>query len=357
MTATAGRRWQGIVREHGELLGLPSDLEPVSLGEGGTPLLEAPVVSSRVGAPVYLKLEGANPTGSFKDRGMTVAVSRARAAGARVVLCASTGNTSASAAAYAARGGLGCGVVLPAGRVARGKLAQALQHGATIVPIDGGFDEALALVRRLADGERAVLVNSVNPDRILGQETAALEVAAELGHPPDLLALPVGNAGNITAYWHGFRRLVEAGRLADGARLPVLLGVQAAGSAPLVVGHEVDEPVTVASAIRIGRPASAERARVAVGESGGRFLAVTDEQILAAYHLLGEKEGVFCEPASAASVAGVLQSGYRGPGPVVCVLTGHGLKDPDTASAERSMPPACPAALDAVAERLGLSSL
>jgi threonine synthase len=307
-------------------------LEPgdpvVTLNEGSTPLVEAPVISQRVGARVLLKLEGANPTGSFKDRGMTVAVSRAAGAGAEAVICASTGNTAASAAAYAARAGLRGAVIVPEGKIAIGKLAQALMHGARVIALKGNFDQALEIVRGLAAAHPVELVNSVNPYRIEGQKTAAFEVAEELGSAPDALAIPVGNAGNVTAWQRGFTELGAA---------PVLYGFQAAGAAPLVHGAPVDEPETIASAIRIGKPARWEEAMAAFTGSRGRVEAVTDEQIIDAYRLLAAREGVFCEPASAASVAGILAHGLPvadGAAPaetVVCVLTGHGLKDPDTA--------------------------
>jgi len=300
----------------------------VTLNEGSTPLVEAPAISERVGARVLLKLEGANPTGSFKDRGMTVAVSRAKGAGAEAVICASTGNTAASAAAYAARAGMRGAVIVPEGKIAVGKLAQALMHGARVIALRGNFDDALRIVRELADRHAVELVNSVNPHRIEGQKTAAFEVIEDLGEAPDALAIPVGNAGNITAYWRGF---------GEAATAPVLYGFQAAGAAPLVEGHPIEHPETIASAIRIGNPARWEEAMDAVTASRGRIAAVTDEQILDAYRFLAAREGVFCEPASAASVAGILAhglpvvAGAEPPATVVCVLTGHGLKDPDTA--------------------------
>jgi threonine synthase len=307
-------------------------LEPgdpvVSLNEGSTPLIEAGRLSERLGVRAYLKFEGANPTGSFKDRGMTVAVSRAKGRGAEAVICASTGNTAASAAAYAARAGLRGAVIVPEGKIAIGKLAQALMHGARVVALQGNFDEALQIVRQLAAKHPIELVNSVNPFRIEGQKTAAFEVVEELGEAPGALAIPVGNAGNVTAYWRGFQELGTA---------PVLYGFQAEGSAPLVQGAPVPNPETVASAIRIGNPARWEEAMAAFTASRGRVAAVSDEQILDAYRWLAASEGVFCEPASAASVAGLLAHGLpvaEGAAPpesVVCVLTGHGLKDPDTA--------------------------
>ncbi|HKJ36204.1 MAG TPA: threonine synthase [Solirubrobacterales bacterium] len=300
----------------------------VSLSEGSTPLVPAPRLSERIGARAYLKFEGANPTGSFKDRGMTVAVSRAVATGAEAVICASTGNTAASAAAYAARAGLRGAVIVPEGKIAIGKLAQALIHGARVVALRGNFDDALRIVRELAGSHPIELVNSVNPFRIEGQKTAAFEVCDELGEAPAALAIPVGNAGNVTAWARGFSEYGED---------PVLYGFQAEGAAPLVSGEPVANPETVASAIRIGNPARWEEAMAAFTGSRGRVAAVSDEQILDAYRFLAAEEGVFCEPASAASVAGVLAHGLPThedvppPESVVCVLTGHGLKDPDTA--------------------------
>jgi threonine synthase len=307
-------------------------LEPgdpvVSLNEGSTPLIEAERLSERLGVQAYLKFEGANPTGSFKDRGMTVAVSRAKGRGAEAIICASTGNTAASAAAYAARAGLRGAVIVPEGKIAIGKLAQALMHGARVIALQGNFDEALRIVRELAGKHPIELVNSINPFRIEGQKTAAFEVVEELGEAPGALAIPVGNAGNVTAYWRGFEQLGTA---------PVLYGFQAEGAAPLVHGAPVANPETVASAIRIGNPARWEEAMTSITASRGRVAAVSDEQILDAYRWLAANEGVFCEPASAASVAGLLAHGLpvveEAPPPesVVCVLTGHGLKDPDTA--------------------------
>jgi threonine synthase len=293
----------------------------VSLGEGSTPLIHAPRLSERAGAEVWLKVEGANPTGSFKDRGMTCAVSAAVREGAEAIVCASTGNTAASAAAYAARAGLRGAVIVPDGKIATGKLAQALAHGARVVALRGSFDQALELVRELVDRHPIALVNSVNDFRMEGQKTAAFEVVDELGEL-DALCIPVGNAGNITAYWRGFRE-TEA--------RPRMYGFQAEGAAPLVRGEPVAEPETVASAIRIGNPARWEDAMAAMTDSGGRVSAVSDEQILAAYRFLAAEEGTFCEPASAASVAGLLVHGAGDAERVVCVLTGHGLKDPDTA--------------------------
>jgi threonine synthase len=296
-------------------------VEPlVSLEEGDTPLVPAPWLSERTGCDVHLKVEGANPTGSFKDRGMTVAVSAAIAEGAKAVICASTGNTAASAAAYAARAGLTGAVIVPEGKIATGKLAQALMHGARVIALRGNFDQALTLVRELTDRHPIALVNSVNDYRIEGQKTGAFEVCDQLGEAPDVLCIPVGNAGNVTAWWKGFSEYEAA---------PELHGYQAAGAAPLVEGAPVEAPETVASAIRIGNPARWEDAMNAFTASRGQVRSVTDEQILDAYRLLASREGVFCEPASAASVAGLLAHGAHGR--VVCVLTGHGLKDPQTA--------------------------
>ena len=296
-------------------------VEPlVTMGEGDTPLVLAEHLSELTGCEVWLKVEGANPTGSFKDRGMTVAVSAAVQEGAEVVVCASTGNTAASAAAYAARAGLRGAVIVPEGKIATGKLAQALMHGARVVALRGNFDQALAVVRELAALHPVSLVNSVNEYRIEGQKTAAFEVVDSLGEAPDVLCIPVGNAGNVTAYWRGFCELGAA---------PALHGYQAEGAAPLVHGAPVAQPETVASAIRIGNPARWEDAMGAFTASRGAVRALSDAEILDAYTLLGAREGVFCEPASAASVAGLLK--YGAEGRVVCVLTGHGLKDPQTA--------------------------
>jgi len=317
-----------LIERYRDRLPLEDGDPVVSLNEGSTPLIEAPRLSDRLEVRAYLKFEGANPTGSFKDRGMTVAVSRAKGRGAEAVICASTGNTAASAAAYAARAGMRGAVIVPEGKIAIGKLAQALMHGARVIALQGNFDEALRIVRELADKHPIELVNSVNPFRIEGQKTAAFEVVEELGEAPGALAIPVGNAGNVTAYWRGFEEL--------GAT-PVVYGFQAEGAAPLVHGAPVADPETVASAIRIGNPARWEEAMAAFTSSRGRVAAVSDEQILDAYHWLAASEGVFCEPASAASVAGLLAHGLpvaedaARPESVVCVLTGHGLKDPDTA--------------------------
>ena len=296
----------------------------VTLQEGSTPVLRAPVLSERLGANVRLKLEGANPTGSFKDRGMTCAVSAAVREGAKAVICASTGNTAASAAAYAARAGITCAVIVPEGKIAQGKMAQTLAHGARVISLAGNFDQALVLVRELTDTHPIVLVNSVNEFRIEGQKTAAFELHDALAGTLEVLCIPVGNAGNITSYWRGFKEMGAA---------PRLFGFQAAGAAPLVLGHPVEHPETVASAIRIGNPVRWEDAMAATTESRGSIRAVSDEEILAAYRLLAAKEGIFCEPASAASVAGLLKYGADGASEIVCVLTGRGLKDPETAIA------------------------
>ncbi|MEX2323118.1 MAG: threonine synthase [Acidimicrobiia bacterium] len=336
---------RGVIERYRDRLPITDATPIITLGEGSTPLIPAPRISELVGREVWLKVEGANPTGSFKDRGMTVAVSKAVEAGATAVVCASTGNTSASAAAYAARAGIECVVVLPAGNVALGKLAQAVRHGATVVAVDSGFDEALTVVRALGERPGVALVNSVNPYRLAGQESAAWEVVDDLGLAPAVHSLPVGNAGNISAYWAGYRAVGEA---------PQMWGFQAAGAAPLVSGEIVDHPETVATAIRIGNPASWEKAIDARDGSGGRIEAVTDDQILAAYDLLAAEEGVFCEPASAAGVAGILAfAGELPEGPIVCTLTGHGLKDPGTALDGIGAPETVPATLEEVLDRLG----
>jgi threonine synthase len=314
--------WPGLIEAFRDRLDIDPSTTAITLLEGNTPLLAAPKLSTMVGREVFLKVEGANPTGSFKDRGMTLAVSKAVAAGVRAVVCASTGNTSASAAAYAARAGIEAIVILPAGNVALGKLAQSVRHGARIVAVDGNFDDAMRVVREMASDEVA-LVNSVNPDRIDGQQTVAWEVIDALGKAPGTHCLPVGNAGNITAHWKGYSA-ADAG--------PVMWGFQAAGAAPIVHGEPIDHPETIATAIRIGDPASWTEAVTARDESGGIIGAVSDTEILDAYDLLAASEGVFCEPASAASVAGLLANRADLPdGPVVCTITGHGLKDPATA--------------------------
>jgi len=328
----------GLIDRYRHRLPFAADDPVVTLQEGSTPLVRAPRISEEAGVEVWLKLEGANPTGSFKDRGMTCAVSDAVRSGAEAVICASTGNTAASLAAYAARAGIGGAVIVPEGKIAAGKLAQALMHGARVIALRGNFDEALELVRELTSRHPIALVNSVNPFRIEGQKTAAFELVDELGEV-DAICIPVGNAGNITAYWRGF---CEAGHE------PRMLGFQAAGAAPLVHGKRVARPETVASAIRIGNPARWEDAMAAVTDSRGAIEAVTDEEILAAYRMLASREGVFCEPASAASVAGLLKHGAPGASRVVCVLTGHGLKDPQTALEQSGSVVPCEPELEAV---------
>ncbi len=324
--------WQGVIEAYRPFLPVSDKTPVVTLHEGNTPLLPAPRISQKLKLRVFLKFEGQNPTGSFKDRGMTVAISKALEGGARAVMCASTGNTSASAAAYAARAGLKCIVLVPEGYVALGKLVQALVYGAEVISIQGNFDAALKIVRKITGEYPITLVNSLNPNRIEGQKTAAFEVCDQLGGPPDYLALPVGNAGNITAYWKGFREYHAAGKI---PRLPRMLGFQAEGAAPIVRGEVVPNPTTVATAIRIGNPASWQGALRAVNESGGLITTVSDAEILSAYALVAREEGLFVEPASAAALAGVLKlasQGYFQEGStVVCIMTGHGLKDPDTA--------------------------
>jgi threonine synthase len=325
-----------VIEEYRDRLPFDDAVEIVTLGEGGTPLVPARHLSSVTGCDVWLKCEGVNPTGSFKDRGMTSAITHARAAGARTVICASTGNTSASAAAYATAAGLGCAVLVPEGKIALGKLSQAIAHGATLLQVDGNFDDCLTLARKLAEAYPVELVNSVNPLRIQGQKTAAFEVVDALGDAPDIHCLPVGNAGNITAYWLGYQEYAASSdQPGPATRTPAMWGFQAAGAAPIVLGHPVDQPDTIASAIRIGNPASWRQAVAARDDSGGLIEAVTDEQILAAHRILSAQEGVFVEPASAASAAGLLAmhaAGRLAPGQrVVCTVTGHGLKDPEWA--------------------------
>ncbi len=343
--------WRGIIEEYRAFLPVDEGTPVVTLQEGATPLLPAPRLSERVGAEVWLKYEGANPTGSFKDRGMTMAISKALEEKAEAVICASTGNTSASAAAYASRAGITCAVLIPEGYIALGKLAQALIHGARVLQIRGNFDHAFAIVRSLAERYPVTVVNSVNPFRLEGQKTAAFEVADSLGDAPHVHCIPVGNAGNITAYWKGYRAYQDAGRT---TRLPAMCGFQAAGAAPLVVGHPVENPETVATAIRIGNPASWYGATAAAAESGGGITAVTDDEILRAYGFLAAEEAVFCEPASAASVAGLLKIGAPEGATVVCTLTGHGLKDPDRAIAQIAVPVPIDPEEDAVRAELGL---
>jgi threonine synthase len=348
-------RWTGLINAYRDRLPVSDRTPVVTLNEGNTPLLDAPRLSEQVGARVMLKIEGANPTGSFKDRGMTVAISKAAEEGAKVVVCASTGNTSASAAAYAARAGMIAAVVIPDGHVALGKLAQALIHGAKVVPVRGSFDDALNVVRELGERGGVTVVNSINPFRIEGQKTAAFEICDALGEAPDVHCIPVGNAGNITAYWKGYSEYAHEGIT---KKRPRMLGWQASGSAPLVHGEPVAHPETIATAIRIGNPASWDSAIAARDESGGTIEAVTDAQILDAYRLLASLEGVFVEPASAASVAGLLRGATMGllerDEIVVCTVTGHGLKDPNRAIAEIEPRPAVDANVEQVLEELGL---
>ncbi len=364
-------QWRGVIREYADRLPMLAGAPVVTLCEGGTPLIEAEQLSKRVDARVFVKFEGLNPTGSFKDRGMTTAMSMAAKSCAKAVICASTGNTSASAAAYATKAGMACGVLVPAGKIAMGKLSQAIAHGATLLQVDGNFDDCLTVARKLADAYPVELVNSVNPARIEGQKTASFEIVDALGDAPDIHCLPVGNAGNITAYWRGYREYRDgtpgaagaAGTEGPATRLPRMWGFQAAGSAPIVLGHPVDDPDTIATAIRIGNPASWTQAEEARDASGGLIDAVTDEQILAAHRLLSSTEGIFVEPASAASVAGLLAMHEAGRVPagatIVCTVTGHGLKDPGwalkTADGSEIAPTRVPVDAVSAASALGLA--
>ena len=334
-------RWRGVIEEYRKFLPVTDRTPVVTLGEGNTPLIRATGLAKRIAPDIdlYLKFEGINPTGSFKDRGMTMAISKAVESGANAVICASTGNTSASAAAYGARAGLAVYVLIPAGKIAMGKLSQAMMHQATVIQIEGNFDQALTIVKDLSVIHHIELVNSINPYRIEGQKTAAMEVCDQLGDAPTVHVLPVGNAGNITAYWKGYQQYRAANQ---STRLPRMVGFQAAGAAPIVLGRIVDHPQTVATAIRIGNPASWDAALVAVKESMGAIDSVSDEEILQAYTTVASTEGIFCEPASAASVAGVMKlsklGGLRAGETVVCTLTGHGLKDADTAISVSTQP-------------------
>ena len=354
MSSPSPHLWRGIITEYRDRLPVSDTTPVVTLCEGGTPLIHSQRLSERLGAEIYLKYEGANPTGSFKDRGMTVAISKAVEEGAKAVICASTGNTSASAAAYAAKAGIECAVLVPKGKIALGKLAQALVHGAKLIQVDANFDEALVVARDLVEKYPVTLVNSVNPYRIEGQKTGAFEVCGALGRAPDYHVMPVGNAGNITAYWKGYREERDANNISF---LPRMFGFQAAGAAPIVEGHPIEKPSTIATAIRIGNPASWESAVEAARDSEGAIRAVTDRDILNAYRQLA-REGIFVEMASAASIAGLLSLGAEGliaPGKtVVCILTGHGLKDPDWAIAGAPTPAVVPADADAAARELGL---
>lgn len=348
-------QWRGVIAEYRDRMPLADSAPIVSLGEGGTPLVYACTISEMVGASVWLKYEGANPTGSFKDRGMTMAISDAAFQGARAVICASTGNTSASAAAYAVKAGLTCAVLIPKGKIAMGKLAQAVVHGAILLQVEGNFDDCLVLARELSERYPVALVNSINPVRIEGQKSAAFEIVDRLGRAPDISCFPVGNAGNITAYWRGYQEYQFSG-VTDS--LPAMWGFQAAGAAPLVIGSPVSNPETIATAIRIGNPASWNPAIAARDESHGLIDAVTDEEILAAYHLLAEKEGLFCEPSSASSVAGLLKMHSVGRVPpesvITCTLTGNGLKDPQWALKGAADPVVIPVDSALAAEKLGL---
>jgi threonine synthase len=348
--------WPGLIEAYREYLPVSEKTPVVTLLEGNTPLIPVPAIAERIGRQVrvFVKYDGLNPTGSFKDRGMTMAISKAKEAGAKAVICASTGNTSAAAAAYARRAGMSAFVLIPDGYVALGKLAQALLYGAEVLAVKGNFDRALEIVRDMAQSYPITLVNSVNPYRLEGQKTAAFEIVDVLGNAPDWLCIPVGNAGNISAYWMGFCQYHQIGKC---DRLPQVMGFQAAGAAPIVNGQPVQHPETVATAIRIGNPASWEKAIAVKSASQGNFYAVTDEEILDAYRLLASTEGVFCEPASAASVAGMLQVKDQIPSgaTVVCVLTGNGLKDPDTAikHSHSQFKQGIEAELGAVAEAMG----
>ncbi len=341
--------WHGIIQAYRHYLPVSERTPDVSLNEGNTPLVYAVNLSKSIGAKVYFKLEGLNPTGSFKDRGMVMAVAKAAESGAKAIMCASTGNTSAAAAAFAARCGLKCSVLIPEGNIALGKLAQALIYGAQVIQVQGNFDDALKMVRTITESHPITLVNSVNPFRIEGQKTAAFEICDVLGKAPDYLAIPVGNAGNITAYWKGFQEYYRNNIVQE---LPIMIGFQAAGAAPIVLNRVVENPETVATAIRIGNPASWQSAVQAAADSGGFVDSVTDEEILAAQRLLANSEGIFAEPASAASLAGVWKHAQRGlfrpEDIVVCVLTGNGLKDPDTAIKQVAKPITVPVDADAV---------
>ena len=351
------RPWRGVIEEYRKFLPVTEATPIVTLGEGNTPLIAAKRLAARINPRIelYLKFEGANPTGSFKDRGMTLAISKALEAGARAVICASTGNTSASAAAYGAHAGLAVYVLIPAGKIALGKLSQAMMHQATVIQIEGNFDQALAIVKDVAATHPIELVNSINPFRIEGQKTAAMEVCDQLGGAPTVHILPVGNAGNITAYWKGYKEYRSAGQIGQAPRM---MGFQAAGAAPIVLGRVVEDPQTVATAIRIGNPASWKGALQAVEESRGGIDLVTDEEILKAYGMVAAEEGVFCEPASAASVAGVIKLNGKGElkegDRVVCTLTGHGLKDADTAISVSRQPRTIKASRDEVVRLLNL---
>jgi len=346
--------WKGLIDKYREYLPVTDKTPVITFNEGNTPLIPAPKLSELTGCRVSLKYEGLNPTGSFKDRGMTMAISKAAEKKFKAVICASTGNTSASAAAYAGRAGIDCIVIIPNGKIALGKLAQAMMHGAKVFAVDGNFDQSLDLVRELGEKYPVEIVNSINPFRIEGQKTAAFEVCEQLDGVPDYLAIPVGNAGNITAYWKGFKEYHEKNKI---NKLPKMVGFQAEGAAPIVLGHPVEHPETVATAIRIGNPASWKSAEAAAKDSGGSISIVTDDEILEAYRMVAKLEGVFCEPASAASIAGAIKLSKAGKIPkgstIVCVLTGHGLKDPDNAVKQGAKPKEIPCKLSAVIKELG----
>jgi threonine synthase len=357
--------WKGLIEEYRKFLPVTDKTPVISLKEGNTPLIHARHISGLIGkdVEVYLKYEGANPTGSFKDRGMTMAISKAVEEGSKFVMCASTGNTSASAAAYSARAGLKCVVLIPEGSIALGKLSQAMIHNAKVIAVKGNFDDALTLVREITAKFPITLVNSINPYRIEGQKTGSFEICDELGNAPDFHAIPVGNAGNITAYWKGYKEYKDIKKI---TKLPKMIGFQAEGACPIVLGHPVKDPHTIATAIKIGNPASWKQAEAARDESGGLIDMVSDDEILAAYKLLAATEGVFVEPASAASVAGILKLAKKGffkrttnderrtTIRIVCILTGHGLKDPDRAIASIEKPKVVEAKLDAVMKEIGL---
>ena len=357
--AKGANNWQGLIETYRSYLPVSEATPVVTLLEGNTPLIPAPGIAAKIGrgVKVYVKYDGLNPTGSFKDRGMTMAISKAKEEGAQAVICASTGNTSAAAAAYARRAGMKAFVVIPDGYVALGKLAQALLYGAEVIAIDGNFDDALDIVRQLSENYPVTLVNSVNPYRLQGQKTAAFEIVDVLGNAPDWLCIPVGNAGNISAYWMGFTEYYQAGK---SASLPKMMGFQAAGAAPLISGEPVKNPDTLATAIRIGNPANWQKAIAVREASGGEFNPVTDNEILDAYRLLASEEGVFCEPASAASVAGLLKVKDQVPenATVVCVLTGNGLKDPDCAveHSNNQLKQGVPLDLEKVAQVMGFQN-
>ncbi|MBU0701768.1 threonine synthase [bacterium] len=348
--------WEGLINEYREFLPVSEKTPVITLNEGNTPLIDAYNLSSVLGnnLRIYLKYEGLNPTGSFKDRGMTMAISKAMEEGSRAVICASTGNTSASAACYAARAGIRCAVIIPEGAIAMGKLAQSLIHGAQVIALKGNFDDALDIVRQVADKYPTTLVNSVNPYRIEGQKTGAFEICDVLDRAPDFHAIPVGNAGNITAYWKGYKEYKQAGRINS---MPKMIGFQAAGSAPIVEGRVIKDPKTIATAIKIGNPASWKQAEEARDESGGLIDAVTDDEIIEAYKMIAAMEGVFVEPASAASIAGVIKLNKQGYFPegatIVCILTGHGLKDPDCAIKSANKPIVVEPKMEKIVEILG----